>query len=123
MAKKSVGDFFVDPPELQVVGCRPQFQSGAGNGRDRQAYYRVRFHTPYGEVGGNVDPLVFEDAKRLSEIEDGVLLTIRLRSETPRGEQYKSGAWFQIDVIAVERIPDDYGKKSATRPASSFSSP
>ncbi|WP_437192683.1 hypothetical protein [Planctomicrobium sp. SH527] len=115
MTKEEIGVMFMDPAPLQMVGvnCRPE-QNGGGNGKPIN--YKLRYQTPYGEIVSKVDLLIYDEGQKLAEHEYGVLLTVVPRYETPSGQQYKHGSWFQFDITGVERMPANFGKAAPANP-------
>lgn|GEM_PF-6298481 len=110
---KSARELYFDHPALEVLATNPTLDYREAN-RERAASYNVRYQTPFGEVGGRVDPLIFQDAEKLKE-DDVVLLQVRPRSEFPKGQFIKGGFYFQFDIIGVTAVPADFGDRLRSR--------
>lgn len=115
MTKEEIGVMFMDPAPVQLLGvnCRPE---QTGDGKTKPFKYKLRYQTPFGEITSQVDELVYRDGQSLADQEYGVLLTVVPRCETPSGQQYKHGSWFQFDITGVERIPANFGKSAPAKP-------
>lgn len=109
MAKSNI-EKYVDHPPLQILAIKPNLTHKPAQRAGEQGFYSVRYQSAFGELGGQVDPLIFEDAKRL-EHDPVVMLEVKPRSEFPKGQYIKGGFYFQFDIVGVFPVPVDFGEK------------